>query len=265
MIKGEAPKDDLDSFKSFLIESVNWLADVAHENLATEIILSHLQPGSNWTLQFLRVGREIQGISIVTPSGHWFLEAKSEDQALTLASLTCRLGLPKRMTCSGVYSELLRSFVLDIGEITREHYMDVLICNKAVVTDGPEWANQDHLDQLAEYQVAYNQERNTSNVIDVDNINKNRMAVLIKNSKVASVVKYLGATTNYACIGGTYTFPQERRKGYASQVIQFIVSELLKIKPAVHLIVDSDNVAAMGVYKEVGFKSKGTCYMAYLR
>ena len=35
--------------------------------------------------------------------------------------------------------------------------------------------------------------------------------------------------------------------------------------PFVHLVVDEDNLAAIGLYRRVGFQEIGKCYMAYLR
>jgi len=61
------------------------------------------------------------------------------------------------------------------------------------------------------------------------------------------VVKRSGETRNYACIGGTFTFTKYRRQGLAAKLIGFLINELLQERPAIHLIVDDDNFAAINL------------------
>jgi ribosomal protein S18 acetylase RimI-like enzyme len=35
-------------------------------------------------------------------------------------------------------------------------------------------------------------------------------------------------------------------------------------RPAVHLVVDDDNVTAIALYRSLNFERRGSCYMAYL-
>jgi hypothetical protein len=44
----------------------------------------------------------------------------------------------------------------------------------------------------------------------------------------------------------------------------FITAAILAERPAVHLIVDDDNTAAIALYRSLGFYTTGRCYIAYL-
>jgi ribosomal protein S18 acetylase RimI-like enzyme len=44
----------------------------------------------------------------------------------------------------------------------------------------------------------------------------------------------------------------------------FVTIALLAQRPAVHLMVDDDNIAALTLYRSLGFEEVGRAYMAYL-
>ena len=78
------------------------------------------------------------------------------------------------------------------------------------------------------------------------------------------MLKRTADTARYATIGGTWTDPAFRRRGLAQRLTTFVVTELLRDRPAVHLIVDDDNAAAIALYRSLGFEDCGRCYMGYL-
>jgi RimJ/RimL family protein N-acetyltransferase len=58
-------------------------------------------------------------------------------------------------------------------------------------------------------------------------------------------------------IGGVYTFPEERNKGYALLATSRITQEALKQAEAAALFVRSDNYPAMRVYEKIGYRKIG--------
>ncbi len=77
-------------------------------------------------------------------------------------------------------------------------------------------------------------------------------------------MKRTADTARYATIGGTWTDPAYRGRGLAKRLTAFIIGELLRDRPAVHLIVDDDNAAAIALYRSLSFDAGGACYMGYL-
>jgi predicted GNAT family acetyltransferase len=127
------------------------------------------------------------------------------------------------------------------------------------------WARLEDVAGLREYQAAYNEERGTQTDRDWPAaIGRRGVAVVERAGRIASVLCRSGETRRVACIGGTYTFPDFRRCGLASRLTAFMVGDLLGEHDAVQLVVDDDNVAAIALYRGIGFETIGGCYMAYL-
>jgi GNAT superfamily N-acetyltransferase len=55
-------------------------------------------------------------------------------------------------------------------------------------------------------------------------------------------------------IGGVYTHPEYRNKGYASLTTSAITEQALKKAPQAGLLVRSDNYAAIRVYEKIGYR-----------
>lgn len=58
-------------------------------------------------------------------------------------------------------------------------------------------------------------------------------------------------------IGGVYTHPKHRSKGYATLATSAVTEEALKNAEAAALFVRSDNYSAIKVYKKIGYKKIG--------
>lgn len=83
------------------------------------------------------------------------------------------------------------------------------------------------------------------------------------DGKIVSRATLHGASKNYFQIGGVTTKKSERGKGYAKRVVSSLCKHFFakNIENAI-LYVDKDNLAALKVYKAIGFKKEGECVQA---
>jgi ribosomal protein S18 acetylase RimI-like enzyme len=250
-------------------EALAWLADVAHENLGTEIAL---RSPSGWKVAFARRpdGR-LAGVSAHLPGGQWFLEADGPAAATDLldevAGAARAAGRwPVKVTASGAVKNWLRSLLADHDVMpVREHDLLAMACSTAPGDGEGRWAVPADRPALERYQALYNDERRTSLAPDWEPLlRRAAVAVLERDGRIVSVVKRTADTARYATIGGTWTDPAFRGRGLAKRLTAFLVGEVLRDRPAVHLVVDDDNPAALALYRSLHFEPCGSCYMGYL-
>ena len=248
---------------------VAWLTEHAHGNLGTELAIRAAIDGADqWHVGILDQHGGSAGVSVWLPGGQWFLEADSETAALGLAALVGRGSeTPTKLTTSAEVKESIRPWVIDHGwAIAREHDLLAMACTEPVVAGAGRWATPSDREALEEYQDLYNEERSTATAPDwAAVLSRRSVAVLDVDGRIVAVVKRNGYAGHYATIGGTWTRPECRGRGLATRLTAFITAALLQERPAVHLIVDDDNIAAIPLYRSVGFVEVGRCYMAYLR
>jgi predicted GNAT family acetyltransferase len=127
------------------------------------------------------------------------------------------------------------------------------------------WATEKDVPTLAHYQTLYNAERQTASQPNwVDSVSRRQVAVLDENGTIVAVVKRTGETARYACIGGTFTFPEFRNKGCGKKLTAYMVETLLAECPRVHVIVDDDNTPALAMYRSLEFGEIGECFVDFL-
>jgi ribosomal protein S18 acetylase RimI-like enzyme len=256
---------------ALLAEALDWLADHAHENLGTEIALRAAAVGAGpWRVATTGRADGLAGVSVWVPGGQWFLEAGGEAPVAELVAAVGQGGAewPAKVTTSGTVKAWLRALLIGeggAGMITREHDLLAMVCRRPPEYGQGRWAMPADREALERYQAAYNRERGTTTAPDWDGLlRRPAVAVLEENGRIAAVVKRTADTARYATIGGTWTDPTHRRRGLAARLTAFVTAGLLAERPAVHLIVDDDNRAAIALYRSLGFEEVGRCYMAYL-
>nr|WP_282102814.1 GNAT family N-acetyltransferase [Acinetobacter baumannii] len=87
--------------------------------------------------------------------------------------------------------------------------------------------------------------------------------VLEADQQIVSIVRFGIATARLVSIGGTYTFPAYRRKGFAERILKFAVNQIVATGRIAHLIVDVDNTPAVTLYRQMGFECVESSYIAY--
>lgn len=247
---------------------IEWLTVHGGDNLGAEILLRR-SPSSlpGWRTEVLTseaVG--VTGVSILSGDGLWFVHADSRETCSELTRTAVNSGAVSKVNTAGSLKEWVRdSLRVCETEVVREHDLLVMRCHSSAGVSEGRWATEADVARLAEYKSLYDLERGTAGAVDWSvKIREREVAVLDHDNQLAAVVRRSGATPTTACIGGTYTFPESRRRGFARRLCTFIVSELLREVECVQLIVDDDNRAAISLYESLGFAMTGRNYMAYL-
>lgn len=251
-------------------EALAWLAERAHEKLGTEIAFRNAGR-FGWHVDAVAGpdGR-LGGLSVSSPGGQWHLEATSlaaTAELVDVVALRSRRGWPARVTTPGTVKGWLQPALAERKVVPfREHDQLAMVCRTPLAGGEGRWATPADRPALERYQALYNEERRTTIAPDWDTALQHRtIAVLESDGRIVAAVKRTADTARYATIGGTWTDPAFRGRGLARRLATFLVGAVIQERPAVHLIVDDDNSAAIALYRSLRFQGTGSCYMAYLR
>lgn len=89
--------------------------------------------------------------------------------------------------------------------------------------------------------------------------NKHYWWGLFEGDELIAIAAYNACVEKIAQIGGVYTLPKYRKKGYAKRVLQAVIadSHMVHGLESLLLFTDEDNVAARTVYEHLGFQETG--------
>jgi ribosomal protein S18 acetylase RimI-like enzyme len=250
-------------------EALAWLAEVANENLGTEIAFRSAVADQIGFAR--RADGQLAGVSVFSPGGQWFLEAEglrpTADLVVQVARVAAAAGSwPSKVTSSGAVKTWLCPLLAERGMVpVRQHDLLAMVCSTPPGGAEGRWATRTDQPALERYQTLYNQERRTIVAPDWESLlRRPAVAVLERDGNIVAVVKRTADTARYATIGGTWTDPAFRGQGLAKRLTAFLVGELLAECPMVHLVVDDDNAPAVALYRSLHFDEVGSCYMGYL-
>jgi hypothetical protein len=173
-------------------EALAWLAEVAHENLGTEIAL---RAGSAGDVVFARrtAGPALAGVSVATPGGQWFLEADGQEATADLVAHVAGAARaagrwPAKATTSGKVKRWLRPLLAERGVLpSREHDLLAMACRKIPGGAEGRWATLDDRPALECYQQRYNEERRTTVTPDWSSVLRRRaVAVLERDGQIVA-------------------------------------------------------------------------------
>jgi ribosomal protein S18 acetylase RimI-like enzyme len=254
-------------------EALEWLAEHAHENLGTEIAVRAAAAHGGWDVVLAR-GREgaLAGVSVSAPGAQWYLEAEGVEAAGELVAGVAVgvgrvVGWPVKLRTSGALKAPVQPLLGGVGLAPwREHDQLVMVCREAPPGGAGRWATAADLPALERYQTLYNAERRTNLAPDWDRLlRRPAIAVLDHDGQIVAAVKRTADTRRYATVANVWTDPAHRGRGFAARLSAFLLGEVLAERPAVHLIVDDDNRAAIGLYRSLGFRTTGRCWTGYVR
>ena len=139
-----------------------------------------------------------------------------------------------------------------------------MVCSRQFSEAQGRLAELSDIARLKEYQHQYNKERSVNETPDwASLIQQEKIIVLEADQQIVSIVRLGIETDRLVSIGGTYTFPAYRRKGFAERVLKFAVNRIVATRRIAHLIVDVDNTPAVTLYRQMGFECVESSYIAY--
>ena len=244
-----------------------WLDSQFYFSLGATVFLEQtLIHGSQW--QLLRVYESQQlhtllGVAVLIAGGTCFWVVQDSLVAATLCSAVLDYK-PRRIVTNGLGRKILNDVIEGKGGISRAYDQWIMICEQRFPKSKGRLATFFDIAKLIEYQQLYNAERTVDELSDWKVlIAQERIAVQEVNGEIASIVRLGIETTRLVSIGGTYTFPTFRRKGYAGKVIEYAVNRIVASGHIAHLVVDINNKPAVELYRKLGFECVGESYVAY--
>lgn len=174
-----------------------------------------------------------------------------------------------KFTCKKEIYDLLLERNFEFLNLDDYFEMGFLICNETIKpkeTDGKlSYPKEDDIEILTKYWYQDSQEINAIDSItleqaakDVDGFIKSGNFYVLKNKegKIVSMAGY-SVTDNQAKISHVYTPKEERRKGYAANLIYLITNDILSKGYVPLLYTDYNYIASNKAYKNAGYEDKG--------
>ncbi|KAE9798245.1 GNAT family N-acetyltransferase, partial [Escherichia coli] len=135
---------------------------------------------------------------------------------------------PRRIVTTAIGRDLLHAEIKQKGRILRKYDQWIMICSRQFSEAQGRLAELSDIARLNEYQHQYNKERSVNETPDwASLIQQQKIIVLEADQQIVSIVRLGIETARLVSIGGTYTFPAYRRKGFAERVLQFAVNQIV--------------------------------------
>jgi len=77
---------------------------------------------------------------------------------------------------------------------------------------------------------------------------------VVSGGRILSIANILAVTSDVSMIGGVYTVPEFRGRGLATSVVSKATEEALKLSRLSTLVVRSENLPAVRLYRKVGYE-----------
>ncbi len=245
-------------------QALAWLSENAKLVLGSELLLRQIPTPSGANSLIAWVDSKVVGVSVWFPRSVWFLQATDAAVAHELCGPVLR-DAPKKLFCPMPVWSWLSDEVQRTRRLVRHHRALAMSCAGERIEPQGRWARLEDLERLRTYREQYDAERQIRGRLDTArDIHLRRVAVVEHDGQIVSVLRYGGDTARYSCIGGTYTFPEWRGRGFARRLVAFMVRALAARGKVAHLIVDDDNTSALAVYEAAGFDTLGEVFIAYL-
>ncbi|KRI63053.1 N-acetyltransferase GCN5 [Acinetobacter pittii] len=244
-----------------------WLDERSNYSIGTMAFLAQTQ-ATNAEWQLLRLydsqnAEQLLGVAVIVAGGTCFWVTSEESSGALLCTSILELQ-PRRIVTTSIGRDLLHVEIKQKERILREYDQWIMICSRQFSEAQGRLAELSDIARLNEYQHQYNKERSVNETPDwVSLIQQEKIIVLEADQQIISIVRLGIETDRLVSIGGTYTFPAYRRKGFAERVLKFAVNRIVATGRIAHLIVDVDNTPAVTLYRQMGFECIESSYIAY--
>jgi len=245
-----------------------WLDERFHYSIGAMAFLNQTQV-TNTEWQLLRLyhpqnAEQLLGVAVIVSEGTCFwVTPKTPSSGALLCTSILQLQ-PRRIVTTAIGRDLLHAEIKQKGCILREYDQWIMVCSRQFSEAQGRLAEPSDIARLNEYQHQYNNERSVNETPDWEAlIQQEKIIVLEADQQIISIVRLGIETDRLVSIGGTYTFPAYRRKGFAERILQFAVNRIVATGRIAHLIVDIDNTPAVTLYRQMGFECVESSYIAY--
>lgn len=245
-----------------------WLDEQFYCSIGAMAFLAQTQ-ATNAEWQLLRLydsqnGEHLLGVAVIIAGVTCFwVPSKASSHGALLCTSILELQ-PRRIVTTAIGRDLLQAEIKQKGRILREYDQWIMVCSRQFSEAQGRLAELSDIARLTEYQHQYNNERSVNETPDwASLIQQEKIIVLEADDQIVSVIRLGIETDRLVSIGGTYTFPAYRRKGFAERVLQFAVNRIVATGRIAHLIVDIDNTPAITLYQQIGFEYVESSYIAY--
>ena len=247
--------------------ATDWLANSEAETVALELAVHQLRWRGDWRLSIYRTPQDMEGVSVVMPGRHWFLEARGKTAAFVLANAAVVHGRrPATLTTSERVSRLVRPFLSEQNAIDKELKLRILRCTKPAADREGRWATTADLPKLEKYQKQLGRE--ASKFMDTTwkhLIARKDLAILTDRDAVVASIRRWGPAPSVAGVADLFVAAKSRRNEIATRLTGFVVGELLANRKAIYEFVDGADTATLELYRAAGFEDVGAGYRALLR
>jgi len=245
-----------------------WLDERFHSSIGAMAFLAQTQT-SNAEWQLLRLyhpqnSKQLLGVAVIVTGGTCFwVPSKISSSGALLCTSILQLQ-PRRIVTTAIGRDLLHAEIKQKGCLLREYDQWIMVCSRQFSQAQGRLAELSDIARFREYQHQYNDERSVNETPDWESlIQQEKIIVLETDDQIVSIVRLGIETDRLVSIGGTYTFPAYRRKGFAERVLKFAVNRIVATGRIAHLIVDIDNTPAVTLYRQMGFECVESSYIGY--
>ncbi|MCU7697884.1 GNAT family N-acetyltransferase [Acinetobacter sp. AYS6] len=240
-----------------------WLDDRFYYSIGAMAFLAQTQ-ATNAEWQLLRLydsqnAKQLLGVAVIVAGGTCFWVPSGALLCTSILELQ-----PRRIVTTAIGRDLLHAEIKQKARILREYDQWIMVCSRQFSEAQGRLAELSDIARLNEYQHQYNKERSVNETPDWESlIQQEKIIVLEADQQIISIVRLGIETDRLVSIGGTYTFPAYRRKGFAERILKFAVNRIVATGRIAHLIVDVDNTPAVTLYRQMGFECVESSYIAY--
>jgi hypothetical protein len=210
----------------------------------------------------------LEAVGALYNLGALFFRARSDEAVSGMADYLAELGrFPAYTAGTRSHVEVLLEEIGERGPRDRRAILsEYMVLTGAIKSTGPSGAARaatiDDLETLVSMQVEFERESFGRNLMERDTlrrllayqISEGAAAVVESGGRIVSKAESTVARPYSALVGGVYTLPEMRGRGFSTSCLSALCGELLGRVGSVGLNVFRDNHPARAVYRKVGFQ-----------
>ena len=255
-----------------------------HEKMAVGFV-SHIMRGNADCFLVMDGGRTYGAFSFSAGGQifHCLPDAHSAARAELLRALTAFFRGQKNRDLFNIIgeengTELIRQAIAAAWGKTTRHEQAYVLLEKIGATEQVDSSDcvrcvPEMIEALLPLQIAYEREEifwegepynpNVTRLAFLRALRTQQVFALVKNGRYVAKGGTNAQGKRYAQLGGVFTVPSERKKGYATELLRHVTQALHRQGKDIVLFAKKDNVAALRLYEKIGCKNVGSFEIVY--